>query len=195
MSHRNAALLVPLKSFTAGKGRLGESLESSDRAALVRTLAAGVLAAAGDLPAWVVCDDDEVAEFALRRGAQVVWRGGGLNRAVQGAFVQLGDDGFDRVVVAHGDLAEPRSFEAFVEPSISARSVVIAPDRHGDGTNVIAVPTSESFRFAYGPGSYQRHRIEAAQQGLELILAAAPELGLDVDTPEDLVLYRGTTTH
>lgn len=194
MSH-NAALLVPLKSFTSGKGRLGDSLDSGDRAELIRTLAAGVLAAARDLPAWVVCDDTEVAAFAVQHGAQVVWRGGGLNQAVQAAFVHLGYEGFDRVIVAHGDLAEARSFSAFVGASVPPRSAIIAPDRHGDGTNVIALPTSAAFRFSYGPGSYQRHRIEASQHGLQLILAAAPELGLDVDTPEDLVLYRGKTTH
>jgi 2-phospho-L-lactate guanylyltransferase len=190
-----AALLVPLKSFTAGKGRLGDALDTFDRAELVRTLAAGVLAAAGNLATWVVCDDAEVAAFAIRHGAQIVWRGGGLNRAVQSAFVHLGHEGFDRVVVAHGDLAGARSFSVFVEPSSSSRSVVIAADRHGEGTNVISVPTSSAFRFAYGPGSFQRHRIEAVQQGLDLIIADVAELGLDVDTPEDLALYRGRTSH
>ncbi len=35
------------------------------------------------------------------------------------------------------------------------------PDRHDDGTNVIALPAALGFRFAYGPGSFRHHVAEA----------------------------------
>ena len=35
------------------------------------------------------------------------------------------------------------------------------PDRYGNGTNVLALPTDAGFQFSYGPGSFARHRAEA----------------------------------
>ena len=41
------------------------------------------------------------------------------------------------------------------------RASTLVPDRRLDGTNVLAVPTEAGFRFAYGAGSFGRHRAEA----------------------------------
>jgi 2-phospho-L-lactate guanylyltransferase len=184
----HTAFLVPLKSFDAAKERLGDELGADDRADLMRALATGVLVAAEGFSRWVVCDDRSVAEFALCRGAQVIWRDGGLNEAVQAASDQLVLEGFDRVIVCHGDLARPGSFSNFVP---SAGGAVIAPDRHGDGSNVVSVPTTAGFRFAYGPGSLGRHLEESKRCGLPVSMIDTLEL--DIDTPEDLELYRSHT--
>jgi 2-phospho-L-lactate guanylyltransferase len=40
--------------------------------------------------------------------------------------------------------------------------------------------------FAYGPGSFGRHVVEARRLGLPLRIARRPELQWDVDTPADL---------
>ncbi len=151
----------------------------------MRALASEVLTAADGLLRWVVCDDRSVAEFALCAGAQVIWRGGGLNPSVQAAVETLTREGFERVIVCHGDLALPGSFSDFVTP---ARTVVIAPDRHSDGSNVISVPVDAGFRFAYGRGSLDRHVDEATRCGLPVMMIDS--LDLDIDTPEDLALYR-----
>jgi 2-phospho-L-lactate guanylyltransferase len=60
------------------------------------------------------------------------------------------------------------------------------PDRHDDGTNVLAVPTGVGFVFAYGPASFARHRAEAARLGLTLTVLRPPDLTWDVDVPADL---------
>ncbi len=179
------AFLVPLKSFDAAKERLGDELDTEDRADLMQGLAAGVLAAAGGHRCWVVCDDRRVAQFALAHGAEVIWRGGGLNNAVQLAVEQLSREGFSRVIVCHGDLATPSSFKEF-DPTDDR--LVIAGDRRGDGSNVVSVPTDVDFTFAYGPGSFHRHLEEARRCGLDV--GTVDTLQLDVDTPEDLELYR-----
>ncbi|MBT8241101.1 MAG: 2-phospho-L-lactate guanylyltransferase [Acidimicrobiia bacterium] len=185
MRTSHTAFLVPLKRFDAAKERLGDELGAEDRAELMRSLAGGVLVAAEGLPRWVVCDHRSVAEFALRRGAQVIWRDGGLNQAVQAASDQLGREGFTRVIVCHGDLARPGSFSDFVPVDGGA---AIAPDRHGEGSNVVSVPIAAGFRFAYGPGSLGRHIDEAKRCGLSVSMIDSLEL--DIDTPQDLELYR-----
>ncbi|NNF55858.1 MAG: 2-phospho-L-lactate guanylyltransferase [Acidimicrobiales bacterium] len=185
------ALLVPLKSFNSAKERLGEALSPDDRSALMRSLAAGVLASCGNMSAWVVCEDPDVASFALDHRAQVIWRTGGLNPVVTQAFLFLRFSGFRRVVVAHGDLADPTDLRLFNhEQMADPASVLIASDRHRDGTNVLSVPTDADFAFAYGPGSFANHWVEAKRCNLAVAEANAPSLALDVDTPDDLVLYR-----
>jgi 2-phospho-L-lactate guanylyltransferase len=66
--------------------------------------------------------------------------------------------------------------------------VTLVPDRHGDGTNVVVLPAGCGFRFAYGPGSFARHRAEAARLGLAVEVVHDPHLGWDVDHPADLDL-------
>ena len=77
------AVLVPIKAFHEAKGRLDLALSAPERAALARAMAARVLDACGPLPVAVVCDDNDVADWARHRGALVVWEPGrGLNGAV-----------------------------------------------------------------------------------------------------------------
>jgi 2-phospho-L-lactate guanylyltransferase len=177
------AVLVPVKAFTQAKARLAPVLDQAGRAALARRLAAGVLAAAGPLPVTVACDDEEVAAWARESGASVAWTAGlDLNGSVESAVEGLTGQGVGRVIVAHGDL--PDALDLTVLAAGTAVSAV--PDRRRDGTNVLAVPTGAGFRFAYGPGSFARHRAEAARVGLSFDEVNAPDLERDIDDAGDL---------
>jgi 2-phospho-L-lactate guanylyltransferase len=179
------ALLVPVKSFRTAKLRLSPVLSPKERAQLARRLASGVLAAAGDLPRNVVCDDSEVAEWAVSAGARVIWTPGrGLSGAVQDGVATLAAAGADVVVVAHADLACPDGLDVIGEPGF----VTLVPDLRHDGTNVAAVPGSAGFGFSYGPGSFERHRSEAARLELPCVVMHDRRLGADIDLPEDLRL-------
>lgn len=176
-------MLVPVKAFTLAKARLAEVLDAEGRASLARTMAERVLAAAGSLPVTVACDDDEVAAWADAAGAAVAWTPGlGLNGAVAAGVEALGAQGFARVVVSHADLPHARDLGVVAV----GEGVVAVPDRHDDGTNVLAVPTGAGFEFHYGPGSFAAHSAEAARLGLPLTVLRPPDLTWDVDVPADL---------
>ncbi len=180
------AVVVPVKSFELAKGRLARRLDADHRGRLARQLAAQVLAAAGDLERWVACDSDEVARWAREQGAGVLRHPRpGLNPAVTHAVAELGRRGVSRVIVAHGDLPLARDITWVGEFD----GVTIVPDRRGDGTNVLAVPTGAGFTFAYGGQSASRHRAEAERLGLPLRVVADEALGWDIDTPDDLALF------
>jgi 2-phospho-L-lactate guanylyltransferase len=180
---RTAAVLVPVKAFSRAKVRLASALGPHERAALARSMAEQVLRAAAPLPAHVVCDDEEVAEWARRHGASVVWKPGrGLNGAVLEGVADLATDGFERVVVAHADLPHALALAWVADHD----GVTLVPDRRDDGTNVIGLPAASGFRFAYGPGSFVRHRTEAGRLGLPVRVVREPRLGWDVDQPADL---------
>jgi 2-phospho-L-lactate guanylyltransferase len=177
-------VLVPVKGFHRAKLRLADVLDGPARARLARDMADRVLGAAAPFPVAVVCDDDEVADWARRRGARVLWRPGhGLNGAVNDAVATVAAEGVDRVIVAHADLPLVTGFADLVDVG-----VVLVPDRHDDGTNVASVPAAAGFRFAYGPGSFGRHCAEAERLGLPLRVDRAPHRTWDVDVPADLDL-------
>ena len=129
----NAVVLVPVKAFKDAKARLASVLNDAERERLARWTSARVLAAAGELPAYVACDDNQVAEWATEHGASVLWHPGvGLNAAVNDSVAELRDAGVTDVIVAHGDLPRAHSFAALAMPG----TLTLVPDRHGDGTAI-----------------------------------------------------------
>lgn len=178
-------VVVPVKDFSRAKVRLAPELDPAERAELARHMATVVVAAAAPLPVCVVCDSDDVRTWAEEVGARVIWTPGlGLNGAVRAAVDQLATEGVEVAVVAHGDLPLATHL-AWVA---ATPGITIVPDRRHDGTNVIAVPTAAGFDFAYGPGSFARHRAEAARLGRQLRIVNDARLGWDVDVPTDLAL-------
>jgi 2-phospho-L-lactate/phosphoenolpyruvate guanylyltransferase len=176
-------VLVPVKAFADAKARLATVLSPAEREALARWPAERVIAAAGELPVFVACDDDGVAEWATAHGASVLWHPGvGLNAAVTRGVADLRARGVRHVVVAHGDLPRPGSL-----PSVAVEgAITLVPDSRRDGTNVIALPTHAPFDFSYGPGSFRRHLQQAVAAGLAVAVRRDPLLSLDIDTPADL---------
>lgn len=183
-----AAVVVPVKAFHAAKRRLTPVLSPDERKRLAQMMATTVVAAAGDLPVTVVCDDDAVRAWAATVGAEALWTPGlGLDGAVEAGVDHVAEAGAERVVVAHADLPLARDLAGFVGGS----GVIVVPDRHSDGTNVISIPADSGFRFGYGPGSFRRHRAEATRLGLHVEVHADPDLGWDVDLPADLAVPGG----
>lgn len=177
------AVLIPVKAFSDAKARLADALSPAERAALAESMATSVIAAAAPLDVWVVCDDSEVAAWATRSGANVLWKPGrGLNGAVNEGVSDLAHLDVGTVIVAHADLPHAREFASLADHD----GVTLVPDRHGDGTNVIVIPTDCGFIFSYGPSSFERHRAEAKRLGLDCRIVLDERLAWDVDRAEDL---------
>ncbi len=180
------AVLVPVKSFSQAKSRLAATLDRHQRRALARSMASRVVAASGDLPCFVVGGTDEVAQWAIDNEANLIWFPyAGLNQAVTFATQQLATDGFQRVIIAHGDLPRARTFHRLAQGAKD--EVIMVTDRHQLGTNVLSIPTGFAFTFHYGPGSAAAHRAEAETVGLSVTIVRDPDLEWDVDDPADLI--------
>jgi 2-phospho-L-lactate/phosphoenolpyruvate guanylyltransferase len=192
----DAAVVLPVKAFRDAKVRLAPALAPAERAELARTMAAGVIAAARELPVWVVCDDAEVAEWARHLGTEVLWMPErGLNRAVTEGVATLAAAGVRRAVVCHADLPHAHRLDHLLVDHGDDASVVLVPDRHLDGTNVLVVPTMAGYVFAYGPGSFVRHVAEAERLGLGVHVVDDPSLSWDVDQPDDLLATVASPDH
>lgn len=184
-------VLIPVKGFRLAKGRLADRLDEAERSDLARTMAGQVVKAAGSLPTKIVCDNTEVADWTRSLGAEVLWiAADGLNPAITAAVAALEaeldpDDvaaGPGHVLIAHADLPHAETLDGLAE----AGTVTIVPDRHLDGTNVMALPLGTGFEFHYGPGSFEAHCAEALRCGLDLRVRRVAALEFDIDTPDDL---------
>ncbi len=178
------AVLVPVKRFTAAKGRLTGVLPDDERARLAEWMATRVVDVVAEIPTFVACDDTAVAAWAEGRGAHVLWSAGlGLNGAVDDAVSRVTSLGFDHLTVTHADLPLP---DALVHLA-RAGSVTLVPDRRSDGTNVMSFPASAPIRASYGGGSFRRHLAQAmSRTDTPVEVRFDPELSLDLDTERDL---------
>jgi 2-phospho-L-lactate guanylyltransferase len=187
------AVLIPVKAFGVAKGRLRGHLTDAERMRLARFTAERVLAAAAPHSAFVACDDDGVAEWAVSRGATVAWGPGlGLNGAIDEATVTIAAAGFDRVTIAHADLPEPTGLASVGHAAVAPRggrhehAIVLVPDRHGDGTNVLSRPAGIALPAHYGAASFRRHLTLALETGAPVTVRLDAYLSVDIDTADDL---------
>lgn len=176
--------MVPLKSFDLAKGRLSERLSPDERADLAQKMATKVITATHDIAAWVVCDDPDVAAWALSHAAGIIWRApNGLNNAAKAGVDWCRQEGHSKVIVAHGDLPLATDMTWLDDMT---EDVIVVTDRRRDGSNIVVVPTDAEFEFHYGPRSAIQHQAEAERLGLSFALLEDAELSWDVDVPEDL---------
>jgi 2-phospho-L-lactate guanylyltransferase len=178
------AVLVPVKRFTAAKGRLAGVLADGDRARLAEWMASGVLDVVAEIPTFVACDDESVATWAQRMGAQVIWGADlGLNGAVDDGVARIISSGYDHVLISHADLPLPGALLDVAREGC----ITLVPDRRHDGTNVMSFPATHPVQAAYGAGSFARHLHQALEMSAVAVeVRADPELSLDLDTERDL---------
>ena len=177
------AVVIPVKAFGLAKGRLAGTLSAAERESLSRTCAERVVASAHPWPVYVVCDDEAVAHWARRQGAEPVHcETPGLDAAVETGRRAAAAAGASHVVIAHADLPLARSLAHVPREG----RVSLVPDRHRDGTNVLSMPIDAPMTTAYGPGSCDNHIALAQAAGLSCEIIDDPDLALDLDTVDDL---------
>lgn len=187
-------IIVPHRGLEAAKTRLAPVLDPAEREALARALLArvlGVARAASD-DVVVISPSAALAPIVEDAGARLaVQRGLGLNAGLEQARAEALADGAPALLVLHGDLPNLSlaDVEVLAGAIPEAGGVAIAPDRAGTGTNGLAQAPADAIPFAFGSGSFARHREAAAAAGLEVAVVERPGLAFDLDTPADLARW------
>jgi 2-phospho-L-lactate guanylyltransferase len=144
---------------------------------------------------FVVCDDDEVETWARTCGAiPIRVESRGLNASLHEATPHIVENyPADMLMIVHADLPLPNELDRVIAVLQSARDddngrVLINPDRHRDGTNVLALSQSliGQWQFAYGENSFMNHQHEAHRLNCQVDIFESMYLGFDIDTSEDL---------
>jgi 2-phospho-L-lactate guanylyltransferase len=191
------AAIIPVGTLEAAKSRLGESLDAEERQDLAERLLGQTVAAALAVDrladVLVVSPDRELLQRAAGQGARTLrQRSRGLNAGLAEARDDAIAGGAEAILVLPIDLAfvSAEAVATVLQPLGAAgaeRSVVLVSDRHGTGTNALALRPADVIDFAFGPGSRRAHRAAAEAAGATYTELQGP-LAYDIDTPADLLV-------
>jgi 2-phospho-L-lactate guanylyltransferase len=172
--------VIPFKGSGERKTRLGSRLGIEERLGLSQELFEHVVSVLRQAPML-----REVALLSDMRpnkwqGPFILDEGRGLNAELS-ALVELRRP--TRLLVIHADLPMVSAEDIAALITDDAAACTIAPDRHGTGTNALALIEPRGFDFAFGANSFMRH-YDAAKGNARVVTRLG--LGLDIDTAADL---------
>ncbi|MEO5966313.1 MAG: 2-phospho-L-lactate guanylyltransferase [Candidatus Limnocylindrales bacterium] len=190
---RPTTIAIPIRAFEGAKSRLGAVLDAEERRELVdrmlRRTVTAALATAGVVEVIVVSPDPAVLAIAAAIGARPVFqRSRGLNPALHEARAEATGE---RLLIVPGDIpgVSPATLGLVLAAGDAAGtpSVVLAPDRHGRGTNALLLDPPDVIDPAFGGDSRAGHAWLASSADAAFV-EVRDVLELDVDTPDDLLL-------
>jgi 2-phospho-L-lactate/phosphoenolpyruvate guanylyltransferase len=189
-----ATAVLPVKRFGAAKQRLATGIAQARRAELVAAMLEDVLeaiAAARSVErTLVVTSEQRAVELAAGAGAEVVPDPDedGHSGAALAGISRARELGARCALLLPGDcpLLDPRELDRLLT-GLPDPFVAIVPDRHGTGTNALALAPPDAIRPSFGEGSRARHVAAAREARLPFAVEELPSLALDLDTPADVV--------
>ncbi len=189
--------IIPVKPLKQAKSRLAGMLLPEQRFELAQAMFRHVLAVTASSRhvsgALVISRDTKALAIARELGAKTLQEGAdsNLNPALLRATMVLRSWRAEAVLVLPADLPfiTVDDIATLVEAS-TERSIVIAGDREGDGTNALLARPPGLIDYEYGPGSYERHIQQAEAAGLRAFRRESPRLALDIDWPRDFRAYQ-----
>lgn len=189
-----ATAVLPVKRFAAAKQRLAPGMGATHRAELAAAMLEDVLeaiAASRSVERTIVVSSEPRALAPVRRaGAELVADPdeGGHSGAALAGIARARVLGAECVVLLPIDcpLLAPRELERLLT-GMPERYVGVVPDRHGTGTNALALAPPDAIEPSFGEGSCARHVTAARAAGVPYGVEELPSLALDLDTPADVV--------
>jgi 2-phospho-L-lactate guanylyltransferase len=189
-----ATAVLPVKRFAAAKQRLAPGIGSTHRAELAAAMLEDVLDAIGAARSIertiVITSEPRAIELARASGAEQIADPdqGGHSGAALAGIARARELGASCVVLLPIDcpLLAPRELERLLT-GMPDRYVAIVPDRHGTGTNALALAPPNAIEPSFGEGSCARHVAAAREAGVPFGVEELPSLALDLDTPADVV--------
>jgi 2-phospho-L-lactate guanylyltransferase len=188
--------IVPVKPLRRGKSRLSSVLSLEARTALNHYLLSNtleMLASVSEIDhSLVVSRDPEALTIAREYGARTVQEQGTpqLNIALTRATMVAINHSVQGVLIVPADLPliTVDDIHEVLKRAVNPPVVVITPDRHRQGTNALLIAPPGLIKYEYGPGSFERHCIQATRSGARLEICERSSVALDIDLPEDLEL-------
>jgi len=195
-------IVLPMRTVSGGKARLGGALDAEEREELVLGMLLHTLTVLGQ---WQICrrihlvSPDPVVDAATRQaGVELTVHrqdGEGLNEGIRLGISAARIEGAPSVLVLPGDLPH-LTVEALDELILAADAgmvaaaggplVAIAPSDARSGTNALLLRPPDTIAPAFGPDSFEAHLRAAESAGASVQVVSDPVLGFDLDTPDDL---------
>jgi 2-phospho-L-lactate guanylyltransferase len=195
--------VVPARGSGVGKSRLGEALDPEERLTLVAGMLLHTLEVLAAWPACaathVVSGDPRTRRLVRNSGTNAAaldeLPSAGLNVALAAGRSRAVASGATAVLFLPADLPHitTSALDGLLEAADAALAagsgdavVVIAPADARVGTNALLVAPPVTIDPQFGEASLEAHIRAAARASASLQLVSDPELGFDLDTPDDL---------
>jgi 2-phospho-L-lactate guanylyltransferase len=190
--------IVPIKPLRRGKSRLSKILSDEERAQLNYQLFKNTIDVLKEVKSiseiLVVSRDSDVLTEAREMGVRTVTENGSpeLNSALRRASVFSKAFSTQGVLIIPADLPllTPYDVDDFIQRRVEPPMIVISPDRHRTGTNMLLIDPADLITFSYGLDSFERHCGLARAKGAEVIVVENDRIALDLDVPEDYDLLK-----
>ncbi|MEE4195852.1 MAG: 2-phospho-L-lactate guanylyltransferase [Anaerolineae bacterium] len=190
------AVLLPVKPIHLAKSRLSAVMNDEARERWVREEFIHTLDVLREVAAidhvLVISSDPEVWQIAKAHQVEVLEESDvpGLNQSVQRGIAWCQAQSVDTVMILPIDLPllKPYCVRASLARLVEAPGMVIVPDRHRYGTNLLVFTPNDLIPPLYGENSFKRHLNAAREAGVTPTIYRCQDLSIDVDTPDDLVL-------
>jgi len=187
-------ILVPVKNLSGAKLRLAAMLDQATRTELAQTMLLDVMETLASWPGRpevaLVSSDPFASELAQRFGFEVIPDSAnrGETDAIEMATQVCEARGVDFTLVIPGDipLVEAWELEKILQ-SAPEQGCVLAPAADGRGTNAALRRPAGLFPLRFGNDSFKPHLAAARASGKPVVVLPLPGIGLDVDSPADLL--------
>ena len=193
--------IIPIKSLNQAKHRLKHVLYPDERQEFFKAMFEDVLSTMMSVPDFeqvavaTVCPAAGI--IAKKYGAIVLSTSHdqGQTAAVVRSAKILDARGITSMLVIPGDvpLVTVEEIKIVLDLHEKAPSMTIVPAQDELGSNCIALSPTIAAPLRFGPNSYFPHLETARKLGLSLQSPKLPGLGLDIDTPEDLLVLSRQT--
>lgn len=190
--------IVPVKALHESKSRLSEVLTKEQRVELTREMLHNTLHELAEVPeierTLVVSADSTVLALAQERGAEVIEERGSpsLNKALSQSTAIASEMQAKAVLILPADLPllQAADVRDLIGRAHDPPVVVVSPDRKRSGTNALLMAPPGAIKYGFGTDSFERHVRSAEASGARVEIIEFPNLGLDLDVPEDLEIYQ-----
>jgi 2-phospho-L-lactate guanylyltransferase len=194
----NVWAVVPVKSLDQAKSRLATVLTPGERKHLALMLlerTVRLLRSIREIQGVLVISHDmEVLALVRGWGVQAIPESEmpELNSALRRATQTLATWDADAVLVVPEDL--PLLIDEDVRQVLGlagdGTSVVIAPDRREEGTNLLLLRPPGVIPYRFGDHSFAEHQRLAREANATLAIYRSERAALDLDTPDNLRQYQ-----
>lgn len=191
-------IVLPIKNLDQAKQRLASELTPGERRELFLTMLRDVLTALAQVKGLdgilLVSRDPAATALSEEFGTALIDEPAniGQSEAVQRGVDWIIARGGKGVVTIPGDA--PLISAAEVEDLLSVnstgdRALTLSPSHDRRGTNCVVARPANLINFHFGHQSFQPHLAEAEKAGMTARIRPLPGIGLDIDTPEDVLKF------
>jgi 2-phospho-L-lactate guanylyltransferase len=185
------AAIIPVKTFSKAKTRLGLSQEKA--VAFCKVMLDEVLCTVSKSrinKIVLVSKDESAFQIGKRYNAACLLEGNesGVNAAVSLAEKYLIENGFESSVVFPQDipLMQPEDISTLLAFQKVTNSLLVVPSRKFDGTNALLRTPVNVMETHYDEDSYKIHLTTAKSRGIATSFVLIPRIMLDVDDSSDI---------